>query len=307
MLLFLYLGLYFSASFIGSCSVKKNSATLGGGKTDRPVFVIITAAIACLFFAAINGFAIRFNAVTLLYACGFSAVVLSSLVLTLAIYRYASIPAVSVIRSTFNLLTTSLLGSVLFSEKIAANTWVRIALLIVASILIYFSRTGVKRKSEPNAAKDAGRGNRAIFILLMALLVLSACFTTLITKSFSAREDVTDANSYYFATNLIMLLAGTVWLLAVGKGDLHRVGAGLKNLKIRDYAVIVLQTVSSNVVSLVTVPLVAMLDVASFSAYSSAISVVAATVASICFREKQNVFSLSAIVIAIVSFLIGAL
>lgn len=50
-----------------------------------------------------------------------------------------------------------------------------------------------------------------------------------------------------------------------------------------------------------------MLDAASFSAYSSAISVVAATVASICFREKQNVFSLSAIVIAIVSFLIGAL
>lgn len=73
---------------------QKNSATLGGGKTDRPVFVIITAAIACLFFAAMNGFAIRFNAVTLLYACGFSAVVLSSLVLTLAIYRYASIPAV---------------------------------------------------------------------------------------------------------------------------------------------------------------------------------------------------------------------
>lgn len=307
---FLLLGIYIAASFLNEVFLKKNSNVLRGGKTDQPVFILITAVTACLFFTLESGFSIRINGITWLYAAAYAVIVLVALLVMLIIYRYASIPTVSVIKNTLTLLVTSAVGSALFDEEFSWMTGLRIVLLILASGLIYYAQCREMQGGDDadRAAAAAGqRKKRTVFLILMAVLVLDICATTLLTKSFALREDVSDSASYCFATNVFLFGMGAVWLLIVGWGKRGEIAHGLRRLRPKHYLSIAMQTISSNVVSLVSIPLTAMLAVASYSAYTSAIGIIAATLASLCFREKQNRYSVAAILIAIVSFLIGAI
>lgn len=309
--LFLLLGAYFASSFGGCFGNKKVSTVLRGGTTDQPVYVLITAAVACLFFALLGGFRVSVNAITWLYAALFSVTVLAALLLTLAVYRFAKIPTVTVVKSTLSLIATAALGTWLFDERPDGVTGLRIVLLLVASLLLYASARHQERRAEKEEGdrpdRPAGLGRKIGFVLTMGLLIANTCAVTLLTKSYAIRDDVSDANSYYFATNLILLGMGLVWLLIAGRGKFRRVAEGLGELRLADYLYILLTTLSSNVNSLVSIPLAAMLDVAAYSACTSALGIVGAAVSSVCFREKQDAFSVSAIVIAAVSFLIGVI
>ncbi len=79
MLLYILLGAQFAASFVNIICAKKNSDRMCRQTADRALFMIVNAAIACVFFAALNGFVIRLNAITWLYAAGFSLVAAASL------------------------------------------------------------------------------------------------------------------------------------------------------------------------------------------------------------------------------------
>ncbi len=228
--------------------------------------------------------------------------------MTLAVYHYAGVGVISVIRTTFGLLATSVLGTLLFSEKPGLTAAVRIGMLMIASVLIYLSQAvgqGKRTRGEkkPEAAWTAGR--RLVFIGLMALIVLDGCASTFLTKSFALRTDVCDANSYYFATNILLLLIGVIWLLIAGRGRIRATLQTFTSHGVTDYLLMILYTVSSNVGSLLAIPLAAMLPVASNTAYGSALGITAAALSSVCFGERQNVFSVLAYLIAIASFLIG--
>lgn len=304
MLIYLYLGAYFAAILVNNISVKKNSSEMRAGTADRPVFIIITGIIACIFFASMSHFSLHINGVTWLYALSYAVIVLCSLVTELAIFRYAKIPTVSVIRSTCSLTVTSVTGTLLFSEHFSPVNFLRIALLIVASVLIYISQIRAN-PPQKNENEKKNNQNHVVFFLLMAFFVLIGTASTLVTKSFALRTDVSDANSYYFATNLILIVLGLIWLLFTGRGNLRGTLRGLREIRPVNYLFIVVQTVSSNLASLSALPLVGMLAVASYSAYTSAIGVTASAVTSLFFREKQDRYSVIAILIAVTSFLIG--
>ena len=314
MVLFLLLGGCFAASF-GSYVCNKKNSNVFTGEVKRGIYFLIVAVWACFFFWMINGFSISVNRITWLYALAFSVVCFLSSLVNLIIYHFAKIPTVSVVNSTLSLITTSLLGTLLFSEKIGWSTVLRIVLLVCASLLLYRAATVNEKKEQAaptdgpasdGAKKPYGIGRKLCFVLLMAVLIGVSCSSTLLTKSFSVRDDVSDVNSYYFATNVFLFGGGIVWLLVASRARFGQFCDGLTGFRPVYLLFIVLATLCGNISSLLTIPLLDRLEVASYSAYTSAIGITASAVASLVYREKQNVWSVSAILLAVVSFLLGA-
>ncbi|MCQ2400128.1 MAG: hypothetical protein MJ072_06445, partial [Clostridia bacterium] len=233
----------------------------------------------------------------------FACLVFASLCLSLEIYRLSTIPKINLVKNTGTLVVTSVAGTILFAESPNYLTAIRIGLMVIASVLLFLG----DKKTDKNGENKPRIKEKIKFFILILCLVADGCLVTLLTKSFATDEKVTDANSFYFFTNVIIIAFGVIWLIIVSKGKLKNAVNGIKGLKPSGYFFIIAGTLSANVISLITVPLVAILDVASFSAYTSALTMVGCFVASVVYRERQSALTVVSVCLAALSCLLSAI
>jgi len=121
---------------------------VGDSKSAYLLFLAVNALFACGFFWFFGGFRIHLNLTTLIYSLIYAVVVAMSLIANLLVYKYATITAASIIPTGFSLLGSMLIGYAFFSEEIGWRTVVRIALMIAASVLIFFDRIPLDPKQD---------------------------------------------------------------------------------------------------------------------------------------------------------------
>ena len=266
------------------------------------VVLIVNGIAACLFFYISSGFVLSINGATALYSLIYALVAGVSVVSNLIVYKYASISNVTIISNSCGMFCTAILGGIFFSEHVSGKTVLRLFIMLAAMILAFVDQ---KRNNHSNNAQKSSK-KRSLLPLILIVIVITACgcANTVVLKAFSNSTKVTDENSFFFFTNVILCIgSGIVFAIAClrKRGELK---SSVLLLRPRRLVSVVGNTVCSNISSIVTVLIVAVMDVSLYSALSSAMGVLTGVIGSLLFKEKQGIFAYLAVVIACVAILI---
>ena len=142
------------------------------------------------------------------------------------------------------------------------------------------------------------------FFLLAAIGVVFGAIQTIIPKLFALSKDVTDEHSFFLMTNVFMLVAALSSFAFLTIKNKENVKASLVIFEPKRLAPTVLNVISNNIGSLVSIPILAAVDLAVYTPVSSAYGVVVSVVASLCFREKLGVFSYLGAAVAMLAMII---
>ncbi|MBE6667949.1 MAG: hypothetical protein E7607_06560 [Ruminococcaceae bacterium] len=264
--------------------------------------LIVNSLVACLFFAISGGFKIDVNTVTLLYSIAYAAIVAVSIIAGFVVYRYASISNVNVVSSSCSMVCTAAVGWIFFSEKVEVLNVIRLVIMVFAIVCVLFDQ----KNKETAIASPTERKKGNIFSLAVIIAVITACgcLNTVVLKAFSISKEVTDENSFFFFTNVILLIAALIVFAAVCLRKRGEFRASVELLRPKRLISIGGNTVCSNISSLVSVLIVARMDVSIYSPISSALGIIVGLVGSLIFRERLGVFAYIAVAVACVALII---
>lgn len=291
----LFLSLLGGQTFSKMCSngIPNNS------KSGYAMFLAITGFTACIFFAAISGFKLTLNALTVWYSFAYAACVCLSLICQLKAYQYADISSVTAVKSACSLITTSVVGCLLFNENITPVNILRVVMMLSVIILIFVD---VKKNSaQPTEQK---RQNTAAFFFIVIILIAATSGSVILMKYYTITPNVASNNSFFFFVNVLLFLFCAVWFIAINFR--HPMDAAEKAaiLKPGYLMTCVGNTVCSNLNSLFGIILLAKLEVSVYSSVSSALGIIGGIVLSIIFREKFGIYAICAALLSIIAVII---
>ncbi len=271
---FYFLGLA-GCHFAGTFSGVRYSR---GTKTvfSLAVFSCVTCTIASLFFLALTGFHPQFNAVTTVYALFFALICLISQYTGIAIYRHADIVGSGIVRSGASLLLNCILGVMLFKENFTIISALRIACMLGASIVIFLQQQHI------NVRKCTWIG-----WLLSAVMVLNGVASSGISKMYATDVRVVDNASYCLLVNIFCFAVSATVALVIQRGDVSQCFAGVRAIRPNQYGYIILNTVSSNVTSLLSLAILSRGDIVVYTPLNSAIGFMCSQCIAV-FIEKEK-------------------
>ena len=139
---------------------------------------------------------------------------------------------------------------------------------------------------------------------MLVFIILVSCADTIILKRFTLDTRVLDNNSFFFWTNVV-LVAGCLLIVLYDTVIRRRGYQGIGELlRPKAFAKLAALTLSSNVGSIVSLGLIALVDVSVYTPVTSALAVISGMVASLLFREKLGVLSYLAVLAALVAVII---
>lgn len=224
------------------------------------VFSCVTCTIASLFFLTLTGFHPQFNITTVIYAAFFALICLISQYTGIAIYRYADIVGSGIVRGSASLILSCLCGVLIFDEHFSTLVALRIAFRLAASIVFLLQQ----RHADTKKCTTIGW-------IISAFMVANGIASTVITKSFATNPNVTDENSYFLLTNLFCLAVSLMVALVSRRGRVSDCVAEVRRIRPKQYGYIVMNTLSSNVSSLLMVAILSIDDIVLFTPISGAI------------------------------------
>ena len=264
--------------------------------------LIINSFVACLFFGIFGGFKISVNSVTLLYSIIYAAIAAVSIVSNVIVYRYASISNANIVSSSCSMVCTAIAGWIFFSEEIDILNVIRLLIMIVAIVFVFFDQK--KKESTIKPTVERKKGNVFALAVIISIIAICGCANTVVLKAFAGSKRVTDEKSFFFLTNVFLLIVSLVVFIVA---CLHKKGEFKDSVHLlhpKQLIAIGGNTVCSNVSSLVSVLIVARLDVSIYSPISSALGIIVGLVGSLMFKEKLGVFAYIAAAIACIAVVI---
>ena len=262
------------------------------------LILIVNSLVACLFFWCSGGFFLSLNAPTIGYSVVYALVAAVSLLSNLLVYRYASISGVNILSSGCGMVCSTVVGWFVFSEQIDERDLIRLTIMLTAVFFVFLDqkRSGCKEQEQKNKLIS--------LILVIAVMTLCSCANTVVLKLFAESDAVTDENSFFFFTNVILLIAALIVFAAVCLRKRGEFRASVELLRPKRLISIGGNTVCSNISSLVSVLIVARMDVSIYSPISSALGIIVGLVGSLIFRERLGVFAYIAVAVACVALII---
>jgi drug/metabolite transporter (DMT)-like permease len=261
--------------------------------------LVVNSLVACLFFGISSGFRISVNGITLLYSAVYAAIAATAILSGVIVYRYASISNVNIVTSSCGMICTAVIGWLFFAEKVQASNLIRLAIMLVAIVFVFLDQ----RKNE-TGSPERKRGNAISLVLILAVITASVCGNTVVLKSFAMSERVTDENSFFFFTNVFLLIASLAVFAVVCLRRPGELQSALQLLQPKKLVAIAGNTVCSNVSSLVSVLIVAQLDVSIYSPIASALEIIVGVAGSLLFKEKLGVFAYIAAIAACIAVIL---
>lgn len=293
-----YLGL-FLCSAASTYSVQKYSRA-SRNFADIWIYTALTGLIAMGVFWVMSGFSLSFNLPTVIYSLIYGMLVLVIHFSNLLSLRYMGITQAALCSSTLTLVLSLLSGVLLFAEQANFITVGRILLMLAATWL------AVLRKDVSPAVLIPGKKGRFFLGICLRLICSAASVgATVVTKYFAMDTGVTDTNSFFFMTNVVLTVISLLSLAMFCRGDARGAARELKSIGLARYGAIVLNTVASNLSSTLTVLILATGSVSYFTPVSGALGIIATeSVAVLIAREKPNIIP---IILAALAMLLGFL
>ncbi len=263
---------------------------------DLLIFSLITGTIASVFFFLMSGFKININLPTLIYSLIFAAVVIVVHFSNLLLYRATDVSSATVLTSAMNLVFTFIVGILFLSEDVGIFDLSRCAIMIAASVLLHFP-------AGKHKTAKARFNFKGIFLALVTAAV--GVIAAVISNLFAKDSRVTDSNSFFFLTNVLVIIFTASAIAVIKKGRLSLVVHDLRSFSARGYALVAISTVSSNMGSLLQILIFESGDgITLYTPISGALGLIAAGIVAILEKERPKILPL---LLACASLFVGLL
>ena len=298
--------LVYLASSVGSNAFAKmkSQELTHASRAKYSLFMILNGILASFFFWMFGGFTVNVNLPTLIYALIYAVIVAAIIILGVVTYNMMNVSSVSVIRSGCGLVCTAIVGALLFSEEISLRTVLRIAVTFLSVIFVMLES---KKQDAPRIKREkrakAGTGSILLVIVLL-LTVIFECANTVTIKYFTLDTRVADENSFFFLTNVFLVIGGAAVFAFECIRDRRVVKESIGIFKPRPMISIVGSTFAANIASLVSAWIIAQMDISVYTPVMSSIGIIAGFIGSLIYREKLGVLSYIAIIAAIIAVVI---
>ena len=298
--------LVYLASSVGSNAFAKmkSQELTHASRAKYSLFMILNGILASFFFWMFGGFTVNVNLPTLIYALIYAVIVAAIIILGVVTYNMMNVSSVSVIRSGCGLVCTAIVGALLFSEEISLRTVLRIAVTFLSVIFVMLES---KKQDAPRIKREkrAKTGTGSILLVIVLLLtVIFECANTVTIKYFTLDTRVADENSFFFLTNVFLVIGGAAVFAFECIRDRRVVKESIGIFKPRPMISIVGSTFAANIASLVSAWIIAQMDISVYTPVMSSIGIIAGFIGSLLYREKLGVLSYIAIAAAIVAVII---
>ena len=301
MTVFLLLAAHFCSNIFSIILHKKCSNALSArGNAGKAVYVLITGIFSGLLYLAYSGFTLELNRTAVIFA--FIYGICSTVVaLTVTIYKYVDVATVNVTKTSLNLIVSSLVGFLIFSEPVTENRLLKLTLTFCVVFLVFFSnRKGIRKTNSGDLSAPKDRSNFLHFLLLIAIQIPVFAFGAYQSKLIAKYDAIPDLNSYYCLTNVFMVLFGTVWVLVLASKDKDNIKECLAIVRSKDLFTMLLLMAFGTVNAILSVVILKYMDISLYSPLSSVLSFIGSTLVSLIFREKLSKFIWIAVIISII-------
>ena len=278
-------------------TTKLNSNDFSKLKTTGSfLYVLITAIFSLPVFWVANGFSLVINPTVATYAAIYGTCGTINVILTVFMYKFASVTFVNFIMGTVSLIASALLGALILNEEITPSLILQIALMLVCIVTMFVGETKEKKRSTSENKKL----NFLSFILPAAYALLSV-IATFALKRYTASDNYTDTNSLFFMCNVWALVYVIPLFFIFAKKEKAPREEIRKICTDKRCLFVLLNTIVGSLVTIVSTLLLAQMDVALHAPVISALGYVAIAIATPIVKERLDKYKIAATVIAILS------
>lgn len=270
---------------------KLSSINVENSKARYALFLTVNSAVACVFFLILGEFRLYLTYNTALFSIGYAAVVFISLISNLKVLQLMEISNVYVSSNVCNLIAVSALGFLVFGEEISVLKIMRIIIMLAS---VFFVFTGLRNKKSNHSKVSA----------VLIVIVIAQTSNYLVLKLYALAPNTADDNSFFFFTNVVLILGAAVWFLKEWRTHPLPVAQSKNFIKPHVILPFVLNTVCSNICSLISIKLISRIEPSLYTAFTTAISILCGVITSFIFRERNKVYSYIAVILAIIALII---
>ena len=201
-----YIGIFISAFFGKYAQIKlgRKSTTL----FELFAYSFVTGVIATAFFLLLSGFRISLNPAVIVYSAIYAVIVILIHFSTLLLYKYLEVSQATVLSNTLIIILTLAAGRIFLRETVDIYDIIRCVLLIAASVIPH--KTHEKCANNKPSFPVAG----LVAVLCLSLLTVGA---SAVANCYSKDMRVTDSNSFFFMTNLFIVVFAALFVILLEK------------------------------------------------------------------------------------------
>ena len=290
---YLLLALKMLADSTNTVLSKRFSRTMNTDLLHFIEYNFINAVFAAIFLFAINGFSFAMNSATLVYSLAFAGVVVLSVSLNVLTLRRVSVYLTGLTSTLGSVVISTFFGIIVLGDDVTLKGMISLALMIAAVIMPYIKHLDGKEKSG---------------ILIPVLYFIIGGAANVVTKLFTLDTRVTDSQSFFVMTNIIIAAIALVALSAMVISKPKSAKDVLHAFKLRDVANILSRTALSNISSVLGIIVIAGMTLGVYTVTTSSFGIISGALLSlIVFREGINRATFVSVVLAIASVIISAL
>lgn len=272
----------------------------GKGYIGQAAFVFLNGVFSCFVYLAYNGFVIKLNLSSVLLAVLYAFFCIFSVTLGIIVYQYADVASINIVKSSLTLITTFLVGLIFFKEKLTVIKAIRVILMIFAALFIFID----SKKESANVNPKNINHNFFKFILITVALIPVGCYSTVQAKLATFKNLIPNVNSYFFMTNLVMVVFSSIWILFCFLKNSASVINCINNFKLRGILTMITLAVNSSVSAIIGVVILKYIDISVYSPIYSAITILCSAFVSFLLKEFPGKLALFAVVLAFFAVII---
>ena len=248
--------------------------------TDFAWYNVVNAIIACVYFGVSSGFSFHLNKVTFIFSICYAACVCCALVVGVCILSRVHISTSSILSSSGSIIVSSVFGILYFGEKLTLSlTFAMIMMLIAAVLPLRFA----------SKSKQSHKKGMVLTVIICVLSFLNGGIVNIITKLYAVNPNVCDTLSFFFFTNVILLVCGVSVLgFLMIKNKIH-IKKIVSTFSVKQLLFVASSTAISNISSVLTVMILAIFDVSLYTIIMSSLGIIRSAVLSLCFKERLKV------------------
>lgn len=276
---------YLLIFFLSGAGVFSNQKYARSTKTvnDFSVYALITGVFAVGVFFCMAGFNVRLNLRTCCYAIAFAVLIFLNYFASLALYKFMGIAERQFIVSGLSIILTILLGVFFYSEDFKLISLIQLILILLTFLAIFLSAC------ERNAKRQ-----KITFwgITLCVAEALIGALCRAVSKSYAGDKGVTDENSFFFITNIFIVLFAFIAVYITNKGKLKTAYTSLKSVSKMGYLMIGISVLGANITSVLEILILREGDLVLYAPLRTALNLIAGeTVAIIFAKEKPRIIA----------------
>ena len=255
---------------------------------------LINAAFGTVYFLFICKFRIQMNVVTLMYSLLYAAIVVNSVIVSVVALSKMSMPVYSIIYLTGSVFGSAFFGRMFFDEKITLYTALAMVCLFLAVIIPFLG------------SKEIKYGKKS-FLVMLWTFVLSAV-SSVVLKFYTSNPNTYHANNMFFMTNANCLVICAGYIAAIRIIAKKKSEFSLVALNGKQIANIGFRTAVSNIGSILSVLVIAEMDISLYTIITSSLGLVAsALISRFMFCENMGCKNYISIFLALVAIVLTAI